>query len=253
MQIPSVLEVQALTKKMINLLGHKGIFPWAPRDQEVLTVLIHAATEDVEEVSFRENGSIWATPGQWQDGTRSMPCALLSCLDDRTSDNKYVREEGFHRLGRHPFDFLKKIADEAGCRAHTAERIETARRLDVSSSDGLSYPFYLAVRRSISLNSPHDDKYLIDASRYLSVTIRGLLLPELTGHDHPNRLAYAARSRSKVIQRLLELQPDVELSCLSDHFRDALLTKTNVFWWSGFAAEFFLIDKLTRKGLLVNY
>lgn len=251
-KMPSVLEVDAMSLKMLHI-GRKNFpFPWEPRDREVLTILSHAVTVDVDDIIFKDDGSIWVKPGCWRDGSRSMPCGLLNCLDDRTSNNRYVREDGYHRFGRHPSDFLTKISNAAGCRAHAAERIDTARRLEIPSVDHLSYPFYYHVREQIALSSPQDDKYLLDASYYLPLTIPGLVLPELTGHDHPNRMVYAASSRYKVVRHLLDNQPNIYVSSLSEEMKNILQNQTNVFWWQGFEAEYFLINKLKRKGLLVH-
>lgn len=246
---PSVLVVKKLAQKSMDLLPVKGPYPWEQADQDILTMVVHTITDDVDDVSFKEDGSIWARPARLKLKPPITPSMLLNCLDDRTSENKPVLENGYYRMGRRPFDLLKKVAESSGCQMHTTERLETAQKLGLSSADQLSFPLYYAVRDQLAIVCPHDDRFKNSPEPNNEVVLLGLTLPELTSYDHPKRLAYAITARERVIGSLLKNDTKTTIDDVPEQVRDALLKQTNVFWWLGFSAEFLLAQKLRMQFL----
>ena len=243
---PSVLAVKKLAQKSIDLLPLKGPYPWDQADQHILEMVVHTITDDVDDVAFREDGSIWARPSRLQLKPPITPSMLLNCLQDRTSENKSVQENGYYRMGRRPFELLKKVAESSGCQMHTTERLETSQKLELPSADQLSFPFYYAVREQLALICPHDDRVKNTTEQYHDIVFPGLPLPELNGYDHPKRLAYAIAARACVIRSLLDHDANATIDDIPEHIRTALLERTNVFWWLGFSAEFLLSQKLRK-------
>ena len=248
-KLPNVVEVEELSRKLALTMPVNCFDQLTDRERGILKILVHTATSEVEDIVFRQDGSIWVRPGTWKDGSKSHVVALLSDLHDRRENMRSVRDGDLYRLGYSPFHLMEKIAKQAGCRTHKAARLDTARLLEMHSVDDLSYPFYHAVRNTVFSWSPFDDTRLLDPSANLQRTIPGLALPSLTKADHPNRLAIAIYKRRLVIDRLLAENASINVDTLDPTVRDILLHRTNVYWWFGYEAELAVIEKLCRKGV----
>ena len=248
--IPTVIEVENFRKHLIeNDFAWKVFTPQGEHQGEhelILKTLVEIITHAVDEVLVKDDGSIWAKPGVFSDGT-SRPIALIfNDLHDRTQEGRPVRDGHCYRLSRSAFGLIEKIALSTGGRTHSSARHETARILNMDSVDHVSFAFYHAVRRHLFEYCPIDDHLQYELDSLLDYTLPGLSLPELTGYDHPKRKYSGALHRAFVIRRLLRENPKLTAEDLTDEILAHLTTKTNVFWWIGFDAECLLKKKLEK-------
>lgn len=247
--LPTVLEFESLENQLLKTSFDIKSFQWPEAVKSTIEILVHLITYDVDDVLLEDNGRIWAKPAVLKNGNGKPDPICLQCMDDRTPDNKYVKDGDFYQMSWHPYALLEKIAHSIGSFTHTAARMDTARILDLSSVDDLSYPFFYGVRDELFYGAPHEARIWPNAQRMIDWSPAGYNFPKFTAVDHPHREWLAANKRYDVWKSLTEEYSETASDPIPEDIVRVFLEQTNVYWWFGYSKEYSLLQKLQRTSL----
>lgn len=96
-QLPTCLDIYHFNRKISD--RHYAL---TEEDKKFLKIIIHMVTGEIDEIQFREDGSIWARPAVRSKGAILNHGDQLLGMGDHTEDYRLVRDEEFYRLALHP-------------------------------------------------------------------------------------------------------------------------------------------------------
>ena len=249
MRLPTVLEFRALSKKFSKTAFDQKNFEWPDGVKGVTELLVHLVTADIDDVLLDDNGFVWAKPASLKNGNGEPDPLNLSCMDDRTPKNRYVKKNDYYQMTSHPYSFLLKISQSCGSLTHTAARLNTARLLELDSVDDLSYPFYYHVHHEIFYGAPHESRLRPENQWLVDWSPQGYHFPKLKKADHPYRDWLAALKRYEAWKLHIQLASERGAETVSDEVLEIFHNKTSALWWFGYANEQALLRKLSKKKL----